>query len=87
MLQVKLWGTINEAWTVCYGYGNKYFAPGIGKPAVAPYMVGHNILRAHGKTYRMYNAEFRSKQKGNINVNAICFTYAYMFIHSTENFM
>lgn len=32
------------------------------------YLCGHNILKAHGKTYRMYDEEFRPTQHGSISL-------------------
>lgn len=62
---VKYWLTFNEPKQVCisgYDYGN--FAPAISAPGLGGYRCTHNVIRAHAKAWRMYDQEFRAKQKG-----------------------
>lgn len=41
------------------------FAPGVGDDAGrAPYIVAHNIIRAHARAFRTYDAKYRSAQGG-----------------------
>ena len=40
------------------------------------YLCGHNILKAHARTYHMYNDEFRAQQKGYVS---ILITSAYYY--------
>ena len=62
---MKLWITINEPnIAAMYGYGDGSMAPGIVGPGIKPYIVAHNLLKAHAKAYHIYDKEFRKKQKG-----------------------
>jgi beta-galactosidase len=46
--RVQHWITLNEAWTIAVnGYGSGIHAPG-HQSATEPYIVGHNLLLAHG---------------------------------------
>lgn len=49
------------------GYGTAVFAPGVYKPATGPYVVNHNLIRAHAKAYRTYRKDFYARQKGNFD--------------------
>ncbi|XP_013142473.1 PREDICTED: myrosinase 1-like [Papilio polytes] len=65
--RVKHWLTINEAHVHCYlGYEVALHAPQISLPGVAYYECSRNILLAHAKAYRIYEAEFKSTQGGEI---------------------
>lgn len=67
--RVKLWFTFNEAWVICVmGYGDGVFAPGIKDIAETPYVCSHNILKAHARAYRIYEKEFKHKQKGQVGI-------------------
>lgn len=62
---VKWWVTINEPKQVCLaGYGGGYFAPGIVSNGVGEYVCAKNVLLAHARAFRIYDKEFRQKQKG-----------------------
>ena len=66
VLQVKFWITFNEPWVVSVlGYENGEMAPGIKGKGDHLYVVAHNLIRAHAKTYRLYETEFKDTQKGN----------------------
>lgn len=70
--RVKHWITINEAWVIAiHGYGSGDFAPGI-KSLTAPYIVGHNLLRAHGKAVAVYRSKYQASQKGIIGITNNC---------------
>lgn len=67
--RVKEWVTFNEPHVMCvYGYGKIYgpvsLAPGLGLNGVGEYLCSHNIIKAHARTYHLYDDVFRSKQKG-----------------------
>ena len=63
--QVRHWITIYEPATIAFtGYGNGVYAPGVKEPGTAPYIVGHNLLKAHVKVYQMYQNEFKARQHG-----------------------
>ncbi|KAM4537472.1 cytosolic beta-glucosidase [Odontesthes bonariensis] len=67
--RVKLWITINEPY-VCakLGHEDGIHAPGLKEKGIAPYVVGHNMLRAHAMAWHSYNSTFRAKQKGTVSV-------------------
>ena len=63
--RVKIWITFNEPWvTAVLGHGSGVNAPGIKGPGILEYKVAHNLIRAHGKAYRLYQNEFFSNQQG-----------------------
>nr|XP_015214622.1 PREDICTED: lactase-phlorizin hydrolase [Lepisosteus oculatus] len=68
--KVKFWITINEPYNVAnigHGYGTA--APGISfRPGTAPYVVGHNLLKAHAEAWHLYNDKYRQKQGGLISI-------------------
>ncbi|XP_064182876.1 lactase/phlorizin hydrolase [Anguilla rostrata] len=68
--KVKFWITINEPYNVAnigHGYGTA--APGISfRPGTLPYIVGHNLLKAHAEAWHLYNEKYRPKQGGIISI-------------------
>ncbi|XP_004616567.1 lactase/phlorizin hydrolase [Sorex araneus] len=67
--KVKFWITVNEPFVIAnqgHGYGTA--APGIFKPATAPYIVGHNLIKAHAETWHLYNDKYRASQGGIISI-------------------
>ncbi|XP_063069542.1 lactase/phlorizin hydrolase-like [Engraulis encrasicolus] len=68
--KVKFWITINEPYNVAnigHGYGTA--APGISfRPGTLPYIVGHNLLKAHAEAWHLYNDKYRAKQGGIISI-------------------
>ncbi|XP_020865148.2 lactase/phlorizin hydrolase [Phascolarctos cinereus] len=68
--KVKFWITINEPFSIAYG-GHVYgvSAPGISfRPGTAPYIVGHNLIKAHAEAWHLYNDVYRAKQGGLISL-------------------
>ena len=65
-LQAKMWLTFNEPYVFIWlGYGTAVHAPGINSdPGRLPYIVTHNVIRAHSHAWHLYDDEFRSTQKG-----------------------
>jgi beta-glucosidase len=64
--RVKHWITFNEPWGVSIlGHGQGVFAPGRVSRS-EPYIVAHNILRAHGKAVALYRERFQGRQGGQI---------------------
>lgn len=59
--RVKYWITNNEA---CMGYGDEHHAPAINASGVVDYLCYYVTALAHAKVYRLYDEEFREKQKG-----------------------
>ncbi|XP_070554953.1 lactase-like protein [Ptychodera flava] len=67
--RVKFWITINEPWIVAlHGYESGIFAPGINEPGTTPYVVGHNLIKAHAKAWHNYDDNYRSTQNGRIGI-------------------
>lgn len=70
--KVKMWLTFNEPLSFCHdGYGGDD-APGGRSSGFEDYMCGHNVLRAHGMVYRLFNDVYRKSSKGkNKKMNVI----------------
>ncbi|XP_072253764.1 lactase/phlorizin hydrolase-like [Leuresthes tenuis] len=68
--KVKLWITINEPYNIAMvGHGYGAAAPGISlRPGTLPYIVGHNLIKAHAEAWHLYNDKYRSEQKGKISI-------------------
>ncbi|NXX06148.1 LPH hydrolase, partial [Larus smithsonianus] len=68
--KVKFWITLNEPYNTAYcGYGVGTAAPGISvRPGRAPYVVGHNLIKAHAEAWHLYNETYRAKQGGLISI-------------------
>ncbi|XP_048506608.1 myrosinase 1-like isoform X2 [Athalia rosae] len=76
--KVQRWVTINEPTLICrYGYyvNSLQIAPGKDLGDVGVYLCGHNILKAHAKTYHMYDKEFRATQNGQLSIALQCMGY------------
>ncbi|XP_072469350.1 lactase/phlorizin hydrolase [Notamacropus eugenii] len=68
--KVKFWITINEPYSIAnVGHGYGVSAPGISfRPGTAPYIVGHNLIKAHAEAWHLYNDVYRAKQGGLISI-------------------
>lgn len=56
-----MWITINEPFIVSnFGYGIGIEAPGKVNPGINNYIVGHNLIKAHAKAYRLYHASYNT---------------------------
>ncbi|CAB3241222.1 unnamed protein product [Arctia plantaginis] len=67
--KVKIWLTFNEPLSFCHdGYGG-YDAPGGRSSGFEDYMCGHNVLRAHGMVYRLFNDVYRNYSKGHMGIS------------------
>ncbi|NXV01008.1 LPH hydrolase, partial [Cettia cetti] len=68
--KVKFWITLNEPYNTAYlGYGVGTAAPGVSvRPGRAPYVVGHNLIRAHAEAWHLYNETYRARQGGLISI-------------------
>uniref|UniRef100_A0A3Q1CE96 Lactase n=1 Tax=Amphiprion ocellaris TaxID=80972 RepID=A0A3Q1CE96_AMPOC len=68
--KVKFWITINEPYNIAnVGHGYGVAAPGISfRPGTLPYIVGHNLLKAHAEAWHLYNEKYRATQKGIISI-------------------
>lgn len=48
-----------------HGFIERRYAPYLSLECFdADYIVGHNLLKAHAKAYRLYEKEFKPAQKG-----------------------
>ena len=75
---VKLWITFNEPWcSSILGYGTGLFAPGRtsdrskskeGDSSREPWIVGHNLLLAHGAAVKAYRDDFKKQDGGQIGI-------------------
>ncbi|XP_035447261.2 myrosinase 1-like [Spodoptera frugiperda] len=66
--EIKIWLTFNEPYTFCEdGYGG-IEAPGANSSGFEDYLCGHNVLRAHGMVYRMFDKEYRKKIGGHMGI-------------------
>jgi beta-glucosidase/6-phospho-beta-glucosidase/beta-galactosidase len=62
---VKLWITLNEPFVVAQqGYESGSMAPGLKGKGDRIYTVGHTLIIAHAKAYRIYEKDFKADQKG-----------------------
>jgi beta-glucosidase len=76
--QVKNWITFNEPWcSSILGYSVGQFAPGRtsdraksaeGDSSTEPWIVGHNLLVAHGRAVKVYREEFKESNGGEIGI-------------------
>lgn len=67
--RVKRWITFNEPWVTCVlGHGNGEHAPGLVIPDTAPYLCGHNLLKSHGRAYRLYERTYKAVQGGSVGI-------------------
>ena len=76
--KVKHWITVNEPWcSSILGYNTGVFAPGhtsdrkkspVGDSSREPWLVGHNLLVAHGSAVNVYREEFKAKDGGEIGI-------------------
>lgn len=67
--RVKTFITFNEPYIFCeHGYGNGQDAPLIKSPGLGVYSCGHNVLLAHARAYRIYQAEYAATQGGKVGI-------------------
>ncbi|XP_021504301.1 lactase/phlorizin hydrolase [Meriones unguiculatus] len=67
--RVKLWVTFHEPWVISYaGYGTGQHAPAISDPGVASFKVAHSILKAHARTWHLYDRHHRQQQQGRVGI-------------------
>ncbi|KAJ3592586.1 hypothetical protein NHX12_007713 [Muraenolepis orangiensis] len=68
--KVKYWITINEPYNIAMvGHGYGAAAPGISfRPGTLPYLVGHNLIKAHAEAWHLYHHKYRAAQGGLISI-------------------
>ncbi len=70
--RVKHWLTLNEPWcTAVFGHGVGIHAPG-RQSRNEPYLVAHNLLRAHAMAVKRYRTQFQPHQAGKIALSNNC---------------
>ena len=51
------------------GYQDGFHAPGgMGNPGTDAYNCAHNLLKAHGKAYRLYESKYKANQGGRVGI-------------------
>lgn len=86
--EVKLWISFNEPWIVSWlGYGVSSFAPAKWGPGTNTYIVSHNIIKAHAKSFHTYNDTYRRTQNGIdwLNYLKVCSIIGKITQHMGEN--
>ncbi|XP_078401463.1 klotho [Cetorhinus maximus] len=67
--RVKYWITMDNPYALAWhGYGTGKLAPGIHGAPNVPYTVAHNLIKAHSKTWHIYNDHFRESQQGHVSI-------------------
>lgn len=67
--RVKFWMTFNQPHTIVWsGYGLGQIPPNVKKPGTAPYIVAHNLIKAHAKAYHTYDDKYRKSQGGLVSI-------------------
>uniref|UniRef100_A0A3B5A3Z1 Lactase n=1 Tax=Stegastes partitus TaxID=144197 RepID=A0A3B5A3Z1_9TELE len=70
--KVKFWITINEPYNIANVANvvitSCVFAGISFRPGTLPYIVGHNLLKAHAEAWHLYNEKYRANQKGIISI-------------------
>ncbi|XP_039884309.1 lactase-phlorizin hydrolase-like [Simochromis diagramma] len=67
--RVKFWITINQPQTIAWsGYGLGNMPPNVKDPGYRPYIVAHNLIKAHAKAYHTYDDKYRQSQGGLISI-------------------
>ncbi|XP_055910679.1 myrosinase 1-like [Eupeodes corollae] len=75
--RVKNWITFNEPLRLCQsGYGSGQSPPLLNNSGVGDYLCIHNLLKAHGASYRVYKDKFFDKQQGKVGI-ALDTSYYY----------
>lgn len=64
--RVKLWLTFNEPIVFC---NNQWAYPNGYDISITPYLAHHNVIKAHGLAFRIYEAEFMPQQQGQVGIS------------------
>ncbi|MGL8333389.1 family 1 glycosylhydrolase, partial [Salmonella sp. NW596] len=68
--KVKYWATFNEP-SVYNENGYQFEMTGEDKPAIYPYIAGHNMLLAHGYAVKTYRDKYQKQQGGKIGISIV----------------
>ncbi|XP_075924108.1 lactase/phlorizin hydrolase-like [Petromyzon marinus] len=67
--RVKFWFTFNEPYNTAWlSNGLGVTAPGVYEPLRSPYVVTHNVLRAHARAWHVYDGAYRAAQGGRVSI-------------------
>lgn len=67
--RVKCWITISDPHSISYGYSEpQSYAPGVNGTAVGYYLAAYTLIISHANVYRLYEQEFRTKQRGKVGI-------------------
>ncbi|RVE57842.1 hypothetical protein OJAV_G00203320 [Oryzias javanicus] len=67
--RVKFWITFNQPHTIAWaGYGTGAMPPNVNNPGSAPYVVAHNLIKAHATAYHTYDDKYRASQGGLVSI-------------------
>ena len=67
--RVKFWMTFNQPQTIAWlGYGLGLMPPNVRNPGTAPYIVAHNLIKAHAIAYHTYDDRYRNSQGGLVSI-------------------
>ncbi|XP_066497728.1 beta-klotho [Hoplias malabaricus] len=66
---VRYWITMHNPLLIALlGYGTGAHAPGVTGDPSDPFIVAHNLIRAHAKSWHIYDKKFRPLQHGQISI-------------------
>ncbi|MCI4385382.1 hypothetical protein PGIGA_G00049840 [Pangasianodon gigas] len=66
---VRYWITIHNPLLIAFlGYGTGIHAPGVSGDPADPFIVAHNLIRAHATAWHIYDKHFRPHQHGQISI-------------------
>lgn len=79
--RVKYWITFNEPEIFClFGYGRDKHPPKVNAHGTGEYICGHNVLKAHAVTYRLYKSQYYDRFQGKVG-----FAFMSYFFYSKTN--
>ncbi|KAK7571116.1 hypothetical protein V9T40_014720 [Parthenolecanium corni] len=67
--KVKWWITLNEPLSVILGYTGYNFAPQLNLDSPAAFIIAHNLLKAHGRVFRLYEEKYKPRQQGKMSIS------------------
>ncbi|XP_065341160.1 myrosinase 1-like [Cloeon dipterum] len=71
--RVKSWITFNEPLVQSHlGYGLGIFAPRVKGSGKTDYIAAHNQIKAHARAWRIYDADYRATQNGEVGITFNC---------------
>ncbi|KAI5628894.1 beta-klotho, partial [Silurus asotus] len=66
---VRYWITVHNPLIIAFlGYGTGIHAPGVSGDLADPFIVAHNLIRAHANAWHIYDKHFRPHQHGQISI-------------------